>query len=131
MRHFLEQFECESVARRSFLLRAPGDEANINVAPYLLDLADLHDQNVSQGKIAEYNQFFHLGTRLSICRPCHSFFNPINILSLQSFISLSYFYLECPHDKFQCDNGQCISSYHKCDGFTHCSDGSDEDDCGK
>ena len=29
MRHFLERFECESVARCSFLLRAPGDEANI------------------------------------------------------------------------------------------------------
>ena len=27
VRHFLEQFQCESVARRSFLLRAPGNEA--------------------------------------------------------------------------------------------------------
>ena len=56
-------------------------------------------------------------------------FNPINILSLQSLISLSYFYLDCPDDKFQCDNGQCIHIVEVCNGQILCSDGSDEDDC--
>ncbi len=33
----------------------------------------------------------------------------------------------CPDATFTCLNGECIQSVHMCDGFSHCSDGSDED----
>lgn len=32
----------------------------------------------------------------------------------------------CPLDQWQCDNFQCISRESLCDGYVHCSDGSDE-----
>ena len=38
---------------------------------------------------------------------------------------------ECDEDTFQCDNGQCISLNLRCDFFSHCTDKSDEQECGK
>ena len=39
----------------------------------------------------------------------------------------------CPDGAFKCGVGypSCISSYRFCDGIIHCSDGSDENNCGK
>ena len=38
----------------------------------------------------------------------------------------------CEFFQYQCDNGQCISSsFATCDGTQDCSDGSDEEGCGK
>ena len=35
-------------------------------------------------------------------------------------------------DGFPCDNGECTSSiFDRCDSVRDCSDGSDEDNCGK
>ncbi|CAB4006533.1 very low-density lipo receptor-like, partial [Paramuricea clavata] len=33
----------------------------------------------------------------------------------------------CQYWQFRCANGyQCVNRYYKCDGWIHCSDGSDE-----
>ena len=84
---------------------------------------------MSQGKIAECNRFFHLGTRLSVGGPCRSAFN---ILSLKCLIS---FHLDCPEGMFRCDNGECVYNlcecfydWWECYNYTYYSDGSDEDD---
>ena len=39
----------------------------------------------------------------------------------------------CPDETFSCGFGypSCISSSRFCDGIRHCSDGSDENNCGK
>lgn len=34
---------------------------------------------------------------------------------------------KCAVDQFTCDNGKCISIYHRCDGDNDCGDRSDED----
>ena len=36
----------------------------------------------------------------------------------------------CNIDKFQCNSGQCVSLYGRCDCHSDCRDGSDEADCG-
>jgi hypothetical protein len=33
--------------------------------------------------------------------------------------------------EFRCHNGECISSYHRCDGQIDCSGQEDEVNCGK
>lgn len=38
--------------------------------------------------------------------------------------------LKCPEESFNCGN-MCISMVKKCDGIIHCSDKSDEKNCGK
>ena len=35
----------------------------------------------------------------------------------------------CSPNEFQCDNGRCTSSTHRCDNDINCIDGSDEKDC--
>lgn len=35
----------------------------------------------------------------------------------------------CDSYEFQCDNGQCVMDYDRCDNWQDCSDGSDEDGC--
>ncbi|EGI60781.1 Low-density lipoprotein receptor-related protein 1B, partial [Acromyrmex echinatior] len=35
----------------------------------------------------------------------------------------------CSNDKFQCNNGNCISLLLKCNGIDDCLDGSDERHC--
>lgn len=36
----------------------------------------------------------------------------------------------CLWYQFTCNNGQCVDKRRTCDGFKHCSDGSDESSCG-
>ena len=38
----------------------------------------------------------------------------------------SYCKYKCKADQFTCDNGNCISIFHRCDGDNDCYDGSDE-----
>lgn len=35
----------------------------------------------------------------------------------------------CSKEEFRCDNLQCVKSIQKCDGQSHCVDGSDESSC--
>lgn len=37
----------------------------------------------------------------------------------------------CQSGVFQCSNGQCISSFERCDGNRNCINGSDETGCGE
>lgn len=39
--------------------------------------------------------------------------------------------IECEPSQFQCGNGRCIPSVWQCDGDVDCTDGSDENMCGK
>lgn len=43
--------------------------------------------------------------------------------------SLIFFADICKPDEFQCESGDCIPTYLRCDGFAHCSDKTDELDC--
>ena len=36
---------------------------------------------------------------------------------------------KCSDDQFTCADGQCVDMKHRCDGRTHCDDGSDEYGC--
>lgn len=47
----------------------------------------------------------------------------------KNFCSLSLTDFSCSPNEFQCDNGQCTSSTHRCDNDINCIDGSDEKDC--
>ena len=37
----------------------------------------------------------------------------------------------CYKGEFQCGNGNCINADYQCDGDADCSDGTDEQGCGK
>ena len=38
---------------------------------------------------------------------------------------------ECGSDYNRCSNGRCFHDVQRCDGERHCSDGADEDGCGR
>ena len=37
----------------------------------------------------------------------------------------------CDVDEFKCASGQCIPVIKRCDAYSHCFDGSDEEFCGR
>lgn len=47
------------------------------------------------------------------------------------FKHMLYTYTVCPGDEFLCGSGECVPYSYTCDGHIDCSDGSDEDSCGK
>ena len=48
---------------------------------------------------------------------------------------LCHYLVSCGSNKFECNNyhwwKQCIDEKHRCDGYSHCADQSDETDCRK
>lgn len=37
----------------------------------------------------------------------------------------------CNSNEFRCKNGYCIEKDHRCNNWTDCSDGSDEENCAR
>ena len=48
------------------------------------------------------------------------------VRSLKTNVIYSTAAMGCQDGRFQCTNGQCIYDSHVCDGYTDCTDGSDE-----
>ena len=38
---------------------------------------------------------------------------------------------DCTAGQFRCDNGQCVTVYLLCGGYSYCTDGSDQANCSK
>ena len=49
---------------------------------------------------------------------------------ISSNVFVNSHYQVCTEDQYECPDGDCISASWECDGYSDCSDGSDETNCG-
>lgn len=55
--------------------------------------------------------------------------HPVVINTITSTHRSLFILARCRHDQFQCNNGICIDSEDRCNGYRDCLDGSDEQRC--
>ena len=55
----------------------------------------------------------------------------VNFTLVQNILFIFIFITGCTSDQFTCTNGQCIPSADRCNDVSDCTDGSDEQGCGR